>query len=766
MANKKIKGITIEVGGDTTKLSKVLSEAEKDSNSLQKELIEVNKLLKLDPTNTELLAQKQKILKEAINATSQKLATLKDAEKQVQEQFEKGEVSEEQYRALQREIISTENALKDLEKQAQESNGSIASGVNNAVDKISEKTGTLAKKLTPVSAAASAVTAASVKSAISFEDAMAKVSTIADTTKVPLEELQSEILQLSDATGESASEIADAVYNAISAGQDTSDAVNFVSAATTLAKAGFTDTAAATDILTTALNAYGLEASEVTNISDMLITTQNLGKTTVNELASAMGKVIPTANSNNVSFSQLGAAYAQMTARGIATAESTTYLNGMLNELGKSGTIVDEIIREETGKGFSELMAEGYSLADALEILNNSAEKSGKKFSDLWSSSEAGKAAIVLLGDSADDFNSTLKNMEESTGATEMAYNKLDTTNYNLTKTINQAKNIVIDLGSAMLQILQPAIQGISEKARAMKERFNNLSQSQKEIISKIIMLVAVMAPALLAISKIITLVKTVVSVIGTVKKAVMALHTVIAANPIAAVIIAITALIAAIVYLYNKCEWFRNALNKIFSNIKDAVLSIGNFFKDTFKTVCEDIKKIFSALGEFFSNLWNGIKDTFTALGVSIADAISGAVKAGINGIIYFIEDTINSAISLINGAIKLINKIPGVEIGKIKELDLPKLAKGGVLTSGSAIVAEAGPELIQMVNGKTVVTPLTNTAKNTNAVDFKGDSKTEINLNIENFYNNRQQDVKELTEEILQEAEAIRERERRAYA
>ena len=876
MANKKIKGITIEVGGDTTKLSKVLSEAEKDSNSLQKELIEVNKLLKLDPTNTELLAQKQKILKEAINATSQKLATLKDAEKQVQEQFEKGEVSEEQYRALQREIISTENALKDLEKQAQESNGSIASGVNNAVDKISEKTGTLAKKLTPVSAAASAVTAASVKSAISFEDAMAKVSTIADTTKVPLEELQSEILQLSDATGESASEIADAVYNAISAGQDTSDAVNFVSAATTLAKAGFTDTAAATDILTTALNAYGLEASEVTNISDMLITTQNLGKTTVNELASAMGKVIPTANSNNVSFSQLGAAYAQMTARGIATAESTTYLNGMLNELGKSGTKVDEIIREETGKGFSDLMAEGYSLADALDILNKSAEKSGKKFSDLWSSSEAGKAAIVLLGDSAEDFNNTLKSMEDSTGATEAAYKKLDTTSFTLSKSLNQIKNIAIDLGTALLQILNPAIQSISKLAGTLKERFSGLSDSQKEIISKIIMLVAVMAPALLAVSKGITLVKKVTASIGAVKKGFTALHKVIAAHPIAALITAIMALIAALIYLYNNCEEFREAVNKIFNTIKEFIIgfgteikdffvSLGNavkefavgfageikdlfvntwktikefvtgfaeeirdffkgiwnaikefvtgfageikdmfvslwnaikdfttgfaseikdlfvgmwnglkegaaatgqFFKDVFTTVCETIKGLFNTLGNFFSNWWSKIKDTFTALGVSIADAISGAVKNGINGIIYFIEDTINGAIGLINGAIKLINKIPGVEIGRIKELDLPKLAKGGVLTSGSAVVAEAGPELIQMVNGKTVVTPLTNTAKNTNVGDLRGDNKTEINLNIENFYNNRQQDIKELTEEVLQEAETIRARERRAYA
>lgn len=104
MAAGNIKGITIEIGGDTTKLSKALSGVNSSCSSLQKELREVDKLLKLDPSNTELLAQKQKILKEAIGSTKEKLDTLKEAEKQVQEQFENGEVSEEQYRALQREI--------------------------------------------------------------------------------------------------------------------------------------------------------------------------------------------------------------------------------------------------------------------------------------------------------------------------------------------------------------------------------------------------------------------------------------------------------------------------------------------------------------------------------------------------------------------------------------------------------------------------------------------------------------------------------------
>ena len=139
MAAGNIKGITIEIGGDTTKLSKALSGVNSSCSSLQKELREVDKLLKLDPSNTELLAQKQKILKEAIGSTKEKLDTLKEAEKQVQEQFENGEVSEEQYRALQREIASTEIKLGDLEQQAQESNKELE-GVADAADDTAEKT--------------------------------------------------------------------------------------------------------------------------------------------------------------------------------------------------------------------------------------------------------------------------------------------------------------------------------------------------------------------------------------------------------------------------------------------------------------------------------------------------------------------------------------------------------------------------------------------------------------------------------------------------
>ena len=166
-----------------------------------------------------------------------------------------------------------------------------------------------------------------------------------------------DIKQAAIDTGVSIEDYAEATYSAISASVDQGSAVEFTHNAIKLAKGGFTDAATAVDVLTTAINAYGLDASAATSISDKLITTQNLGKTTVGELASAMGKVIPTARSFNVNLDALCGTYAVMTKNGIATAESTTYLNGMLNELGKNGSVASTVLKEKTGQSFSDLMA-------------------------------------------------------------------------------------------------------------------------------------------------------------------------------------------------------------------------------------------------------------------------------------------------------------------------------------------------------------------------------------------------------------------------
>lgn len=246
-----------------------------------------------------------------------------------------------------------------------------------------------------------------------FETEVAKVGTIADTTKVPIGELKEQITDLSGTMGIAAGDLAEATYQAISAGQDTGDAVAFAGQAAKLAAAGFTSSSSAVDILTTALNAYGLGADKATHVSDVLLTTQNLGKTSVDELSASMGRVIPLAAAYKVNVENLSSGLAIMTANGIATAEATTYTKSMLNELGDTGSTVGKILQKETGQGFAELMDSGQSLGDVLQVLYDSVGGDATKFAALWSSVEAGTGALSLANSGAEKFNDVLGQIGE-----------------------------------------------------------------------------------------------------------------------------------------------------------------------------------------------------------------------------------------------------------------------------------------------------------------------------------------------------------------
>lgn len=276
-----------------------------------------------------------------------------------------------------------------------------------------------------------------------FESAMAKVGTIVDTTKEPLESLSSQVLQVSGDMHIGANEIAEAAYQAISAGQDTGNAVAFAGQASMLATAGFTSSASAVDILTTALNAYGKGADEAGHVSDVLLTTQNLGKTSVDELAGSMGRVIPLAAAYNVSLENLSSGLAIMTANGIATAEASTYTKSMLNELGDTGSTVGKILQQQTGRSFAELNADGKSLGDVLQVLYDSVGGNATKFAGLWSSVEAGTGALSLASSGADKFNGVLQQMQADSGLTQTAYDTMtDTMAYKLDGVKTNAQNL------------------------------------------------------------------------------------------------------------------------------------------------------------------------------------------------------------------------------------------------------------------------------------------------------------------------------------
>lgn len=291
-----------------------------------------------------------------------------------------------------------------------------------------------------------------VEQASTAETVLAKVNTLlADGTDTTA--YFDSIKKGSQETGIPLVDFAEAMYSALSASVDQGQAVEFTTSAMKLAKGGFTDAATAVDVLTTVLNAYGLEASQATSISDKLITTQNLGKTTVGELGQVLGRSIPTARAYNVSIDELCAAYAVMTKNGSPAAESTTLINAMLNELGKSGTKTAEIIKDKTGKSFSQLMSEGVSLTDVLSILQSSASQSGLAINDLFGSAEAGRGANILLNNIG-DVNSALSAMSSNVGATESAYSKVMDTFAEKTAKLKNNWNLLLEgIGEKLLPI-------------------------------------------------------------------------------------------------------------------------------------------------------------------------------------------------------------------------------------------------------------------------------------------------------------------------
>lgn len=350
------------------------------------------------------------------------------------------------------------------------------SGFTQGVSSMTVAAGTLIADL--VKTASSQLTnlaQSAIRNGSVYETSLAKVGTIADLGKLSIQKLGSQITDMSNTMGIAATDIAEATYQAISAGQDTANAVEFAGQAAKLATAGFTSTTSAVDILTTTLNAYGLSADQATHVSDVLLTTQNLGKTSVDELSSSMGKVIPLAAAYNVSVENLSSGLAVMTANGIATAEATTYTKSMLNELGDTGSSVGKILQQQTGKSFAQLSADGKSLGDVLQVLYDSVGDDSTAFAGLWSSVEAGTGALSLVSGGADKFNGVLGQMVDSAGATEIAYATMtDTFQHSMDSLQTTAENLSIDLFEAM----EP---GLKEAANWGTDCLNTLTSALNE---------------------------------------------------------------------------------------------------------------------------------------------------------------------------------------------------------------------------------------------------------------------------------------------
>lgn len=366
-------------------------------------------------------------------------------------------------------------------------NGADTSGLNDmrdGVDKIGDSaisTGDLIRAnlisdtvmsgLKQIAGALKSAGEQSIQTAMSNETAFAKASTLLKGDD--LEKYFEGLIDISNRTGVAFADLAESMYSALSAGVPQDNVLSFVEDTVNLSKGGFTQTATAIDIVTTALNAYQMEMTEAAHVQDVLITTQNLGKTTVDELASNMGKLIPTANGVNVAFDQLGAMYATVTANGVATAETTTYLNSMINELGASGSTAEKAMMEATkgtdmaGKKFSEISAMGYDVTDVLSLMDDYAQSTGKSLSDMFSSSEGAKAASILLSN-MESYKENIVAMEQSAGAASTAAETMmNTTAEKVQVAKNQIDNLVNTVAESLLPVIGETAQEISDAASA-----------------------------------------------------------------------------------------------------------------------------------------------------------------------------------------------------------------------------------------------------------------------------------------------------------
>ena len=723
MAKRK-KGIEVVIGGNTVGLNKAIQSTNRELSHTQSELKKVERLLKMDPKNTELLAQKQKLLATAVSDTKTKVESLKAAKAKADKDMANGtEVNQDQYRALQREIVDAEQKLKGLEASARSSNVMLQQ-VGATAGQVADKTQKMADATAGMSAAAAGVLVVAGAGAVSFDDSFAKLSTVLDEAKTDYEEYKNAVLDGAKQMSIVPQEFVEATYSAISASVDQADAITFTADAAKLARGGFTELTKSVDVLTTAINGYGLSADDAGRISDLLITTQNLGKTTVDELASSMGAVIPVASAANFSIDELSAGYAQLTKNGIATSESGTYMKSMLSELTKAGSVSDKALRELAGKGFAELKEEGKPTAEILQMLSDHAEAGGKTLKDMFGSVEGGSAAMTLMKGNGEEYTAMLDAMGNSAGAAQSAFDKMNgTTGAKMRKALNDGKIAAIELGDALVPLIDQVVGFITQ----LTDKLASMDEGQMKTIATVLLVIAAISPLLSLIGQI----AGAVQFISTVAiPGINAAISFLLANPIVLLIAAIVGLVLLIATKGDELQAYLNALDQWLQNVfaTDWTTVFGpvlggakNSLFAQLKAWWDGVKTALSGLIDFIRGVftgdweraWQGVQDIFAG----IFGALVALAKAPINGIITLLNAAISGINALLHGLNQIQFDIPdwvpllggksfGINIPDIPSI--PLLAKGGDVLRGSAIVGEAGPELLTVTGSGTRVQPL----------------------------------------------------------
>ena len=642
MANR-IKGITVEIGGDTTGLDKALKGVNSTIKKTQSSLKDVNKLLKLDPANTKLVTQKQKLLKDAVNATKEKLEALKTAQEQARQQLENGTLGQDKYDALQREIIETEEELRRLQQEA-ETTSSVLSKIDEAGKKFEKVGDTITgagKAIMPVSSAVAGLGAVSIKTSADFDSAMSQVAAVSGATGDEFDALREKAREMGAKTKFSASEAADAMNYMAMAGWKTEDMLSGIEGIMNLAAASGEDLATTSDIVTDALTAFGLSAQDSGHFADLLAAASSNANTNVSMMGETFKYCAPIAGALGYTAEDTAEAIGLMANAGIKSSQAGTSLRTIMTrlqgELELSGEALGDVtIQTANADGsmreFSDIIADCRSAfskmtesekAAAAETLVGKNAMSG--FLALMNAApgdiEKLESAISTCSDEVDGY---------SGAAEKMAAVMQDNLNGQITILKSQLQELAISFGDALM----PAVRKVVTAVQGFVDKLNGMSESQRNTILRIGMLVAALGPFLVilgtCISKVGIAMQGFVKLAGSfgkLKVAVGNAHGVLGkigaalggvSAPVLAVVAVIAVLVAAFLHLWKTNEGFR-----------DAIIGTWNKIRSTVSTFVEGIKQRLSALGFSFSDVANFIRLIWEGLCQFLGPILIGAFNA-----------------------------------------------------------------------------------------------------------------------------------------
>ena len=718
----RIQGITVEIGGDTTKLQTALKGVNTEIRNTQSQLRDVDKLLKLDPGNTELLAQKHRLLGDAVKETKEKLETLKTAAEQAEQALKDGTITQDQYDGLQREIVETEQKLKALEEQARQSGTALQeiAAKGEKLKTVGDNVTNVGKKFMPVTLGVVGLGTAAVKTAADFDSAMSKVAAVSGATGSDLEALRDKAREMGEKTKFSASEAAEAMNYMAMAGWKTEDMLSGIEGVMNLAAASGEDLATTSDIVTDALTAFGLTAKDSGHFADILAAASSNANTNVSMMGETFKYCAPIAGALGFSAEDTAEAIGLMANAGIKGSQAGTSLRTIMNNLSGEVKICGSSIGEVT---VATTNADG-SMRDLSDILADcrtafsglsESEKAAAAESLVGKNAMSGFLALMNAGEA--DINKLSSAIDNCDGS---AASMAETMNDNLAGQLQILKSQLEELAISFGELLMPAIRTIVGWIQKFVDWLNSMDEGTRKVIVTIALVAAAIGPILIIVGKVISAVGTIMTlvpklagVINAAKGVFAAFNAVCAANPYVLIIAAIVALVAAFIYLWNNCEEFRQFWIDLWESIKEIAIAVWEALKAFFQAAWEAIKTtattVWNAIKDFFSSLWEGIKNIF----ITVVNAISTFLTTAWNAI----KNTVTTVFNAIKTFFTTVwNGIKSVITTVVNAIStFLSTAWNGIKTAITTVLNAIKTAVTTVWNGiKNTITTIVNAIKN----------------------------------------------------